>query len=682
VRHLPLLALLAFAPLLCLLCDAPSAAAFAHSPQDLLPVPFHLELGNSALTLGRNLDISREGAGAKDPLVVAAAARLTSRIAARTGSRESLRGSTKIVIECAAGAGTVQQAIEDESYALVVTSDRARLTAASPYGVARGIETLAQLVVPAAAGWEIPAVTIEDTPRFPWRGLLLDVCRHFMPVGEVLRTLDGMAAAKLNVLHWHLSEDQGFRVESRVCPKLHELGSDGLFYTQDEVRRVVAYAREQGIRVVPEFDVPGHSTAWVVGYPELAAVPGVYAIERRWGVFDPCLDPTREETYRFLDRLFGEMAALFPDPYLHIGGDEVNGVQWDASPRVAAFKVEHGLADNAALQAYFNTRLLGILRDHGKTMIGWDEILQAELPREAVIQSWRGPGALAKAAAGGRSGILSAGWYLDHMLSAEVHYAVDPLGGEAALLPPRSAANVLGGEACMWAEFVTPEMLDGRVWPRAAAIAERLWSPAVVRDVPDMYRRLERFGDHLEAIGLRHRSGPRLMLERLAGGQPAEALVRFAALLEPVKNYQRSGSGVYTQLTPLDRLVDAVPPESDAARVFGRDVDALLADPGRASGCATIAIRLQAWRRLHDELTPVFAASAPLREAEPLVDDLAGLGELGLRALAALASEDTLQLGFGDGPLLARAPSPRAELLLMVAPHVARLVAGATGGKP
>ena len=682
MRYLAPLTLLAFAPLLCLLCDTPSAAALTHSPQDLLPAPFHLELGNSALTLGRNLDIDREGAGAKDPLVVAAAARLTARIAARTGSRESLRGSTKVVINCAARAGAVQQAIEDESYTLVVTSDGARLTAVTPYGVARGIETLAQLVVPAVAGWEIPAVMIEDTPRFPWRGLLLDVCRHFMPVADVLRTLEGMAAAKLNVLHWHLSEDQGFRVESRVYPKLHELGSDGLFYTQDDVRRVVAYARERGIRVVPEFDVPGHSTAWVVGYPELAALPGVYAIERRWGVFDPCLDPTREGTYQFLDRFFGEMAGLFPDPFLHVGGDEVNGVQWDASPRVAAFKAEHGLADNAELQAWFNTRLQGILKGHGRTMIGWDEVLQPGLPHDALIQSWRGPGSLAKAAVGGRGGILSAGWYLDHMLSAEIHYAVDPLGGEAALLPPRSAANVLGGEACMWAEFVTPEMLDGRIWPRAAAIAERLWSPAVVRDVPDMYRRLEMFGDHLETIGLRHRSGPRLMLERLAGGQPAEALVRFAGLLEPVKNYHRSGSGAYTQLTPLDRLVDAVTPESDEARVFGRDVDALLADPERASGCASIATRLQGWRRLHDELTPVLAASAPLREAAPLVDDLANLGELGLRALAALASEDTLQLGFGDGPLLARAPSPRAELLLMVAPHVARLVAGATGGKP
>ena len=682
MRHATNPARLALLIPLCLVCAAPLAAAGPHLAKDLLPVPFHLELGSGALPLGRNLDIDREGDGAKDPLVVAAAGRLAARVDARTGSREALRGSTKIVIACAARAGAVQQAVEDESYAVIVDENGVRLTAATPYGVARGIETVAQLVGPAGAGWEIPFITIDDRPRFPWRGLLLDVCRHFMPVGDVLRTLNGMAAAKLNVLHWHLSEDQGFRVESLVWPKLHGLGSDGLYYTQDEVRQVVAYARERGIRVVPEFDVPGHTTAWVVGYPELAALPGPYAIERRWGVFDPCLDPTRDETYAFLDKLFGEMAGLFPDAYLHIGGDEVNGAQWNASPRVAAFKAGHGLADNAALQAWFNTRLLAILAAHGKTMIGWDEILQAQLPREALIQSWRGPGALAKAAAGGRAGILSAGWYLDHMLPAEVHYAVDPLGGEAALLPPRDAANVLGGEACMWAEFVTPEMLDGRVWPRAAAVAERLWSPAIVRDVPDMYRRLELFGNHLEAIGLRQRTGPRLMLERLAAGQPADALARFATLLEPVKNYTRSGTGAYTQQTPLDRLVDAVPPESDAARRFGRDVDALLADPEHAAGCATIVTRLQEWRRLHDELAPVFAASPPLREAEPLAADLANLGELGIRALAALASEDTLRLGFGDSPLLARAPSPRAELLLMVAPHVARLVAGATGGKP
>ena len=682
MRHLPPLTLLAFAPLLCLLCDAPSAAASTHSPQDLLPVPFHLELGNSALTLGRNLDIDREGAGAKDPLVVAAAARLTSRIAARTGSRESLRGSTKIVIECAAGAGAVQQAIEDESYALVVTSDGARLTAASPYGVARGIETLAQLVAPAGAGWEIPAVTIEDTPRFPWRGLLLDVCRHFMPVGEVLRTLDGMAAAKLNVLHWHLSEDQGFRVESRVYPKLHELGSDGLFYTQDEVRQVVAYARERGIRVVPEFDVPGHSTAWVVGYPELAAVPGVYAIERRWGVFDPCLDPTREETYRFLDRLFGEMAALFPDPYLHVGGDEVNGVQWDASPRVAAFK--------AGARAGGQRGAAGVLQH---AVAG-----APQGPRQNDDRVGRDPAGGA-AAGGGDPVVAGAGgagegggrWPVGDPVGGVVPrpHAVGggPLRGRSARRRGGAVAAAQRGEHPR-GRGVHVGGVRHAGDARRAGLAARGGDRGAALVAGDRARR----AGHVPAAGAVRRPprGDRAAAPQRAaadaraarGGQPAEALVRFAALLEPVKNYQRSGSGAYTQLTPLDRLVDAVPPESDAARVFGHDVDALLADPERASGCATIATRLQAWRRLHDELAPVFAASAPLREAEPLVDDLAGLGELGLRALAALASEDTLRLGFGDGPLLARAPSPRAELLLMVAPHVARLVAGATGGKP
>ena len=182
----------------------------------------------------------------------------------------------------------------------------------------------------------MPAISIDDSPRFPWRGLMIDVSRHFIPLDVLKRNLDGMAAVKLNVFHWHLSDNQGFRVESKKFPKLHELGSDGLYYTQDEVRDLIAYARERGIRVVPEFDMPGHSTAWFVGYPELASGPGPYEIERKWGVFDPAMDPTREETYKFLDEFIGEMARLFPDQFFHIGGDEVNGKQWDANPKIQA----------------------------------------------------------------------------------------------------------------------------------------------------------------------------------------------------------------------------------------------------------------------------------------------------------------------------------------------------------
>jgi hexosaminidase len=200
-------------------------------------------------------------------------------------------------------------------------------------------------------------VSIQDRPRFRWRGLLIDSARHFQPLDVIRRNLDAMAAVKLNVLHWHLSDNQGFRIESKRYPKLHGLGSDGHYYTQDEVRGVIAYAQARGIRVVPEFDMPGHGTSWLVGHPELGSAPGPYAIERKPGVMDPTLDPTREEVYRFLDRFLGEMAALFPDAYLHIGGDENEGKHWAANPRIQAFMQRaHGLQDKHALQAYFNRR--------------------------------------------------------------------------------------------------------------------------------------------------------------------------------------------------------------------------------------------------------------------------------------------------------------------------------------
>src|SRR6202166_1418247 len=215
----------------------------------------------------------------------------------------------------------VQELGEDESYALQVTSSGAELNAPTTLGVMRGLQTFLQLVEITPQGFAVPAVVIEDTPRFPWRGLMIDSGRHFMPLDVLKRNLDGMEAVKMNVFHWHLSENQGFRAESRKFPKLHEQGSDGLFYTQEEIREVVEYARDRGIRMVPEFDMPGHSTAWFAGYPELASGSGPYAIERKWGVFDPAMDPASENTYKFLDELIAEMAKLFPDNYFHIGGD-------------------------------------------------------------------------------------------------------------------------------------------------------------------------------------------------------------------------------------------------------------------------------------------------------------------------------------------------------------------------
>src|SRR4051812_23982305 len=223
----------------------------------------------------------------------------------------------------------------------------------------------------------------------------------------------------MEVLDLHLSDNQGFRFESKKLPKLQELGSDGLYYTQEQLKDLIAYAAERGIRVMPEFDIPGHSTAWLVGYPEIASLPGPYQIERHWGIFDPALDPTRDETYKFLDKLISEIVTVFPDPYLHIGGDEVNGKQWSSNPKIQDFMRAHDLKTNLDLQAYFNKKLQEILAKHKRTMVGWDEVLHPDLPKTVVVQSWRGQKSLAEAAKQGYRGLLSNGYYIDLMWPAE-----------------------------------------------------------------------------------------------------------------------------------------------------------------------------------------------------------------------------------------------------------------------
>jgi hexosaminidase len=527
----------------------------------------------------------------------------------------------------------------------------------------------------------VPAVVIEDVPRFPWRGLLLDSGRHFMPVETVKRTLDGLAGVKMNLLHWHLTEDQGFRVESRRFPRLHEMGSDGRYYTQEEIRDVIAYAADRGIRVMPEFDMPGHTTSWFVGHPELATLPGPYTIERTWGIQDPAMDPTKEEVYAFLDAFLGEMAGLFPDEFVHIGGDEVNGKHWNASERVAAFKKEKGLADNHDLQAYFNQRISRIVTAHGKQMMGWDEILHSDLPRETVVQSWRGPESLVAAARDGFRGVLSHGYYVDLYHSAARHYGVDPFGRGADELSPEERDRILGGEACMWAEYVTPEIVDSRIWPRTAAIAERLWSPRDVKDVEDMYVRMEATSRWLEWRGLNHRAGYRLMLQRLAGARHGE-LRELADVVEPVEDYRRGGTGNYTSFTPLNRLVDAVRPESRAARLFGRLVDGLLDDPRRTVGREEIREHLAAWQGLEARLRPLLEANGILREVVPLAMEVSDVAAAGLEALA-FVERESVAPGSWRAETAVRLQEPeRRPHALEVAfrPAVEKLVAAASGG--
>jgi hexosaminidase len=480
----------------------------------------------------------------------------------------------------------------------------------------------------------------------------------------------------MNVVHWHLSDDQGFRVESKQFPRLHEMGSEGLYYTQDEIREFLAYAHDRGIRVLPEFDIPGHSRSWFVGYPELASGPGPYTL---WGGgINPIMDPTEESTYKFLDKFIAEMARLFPDAYFHIGGDEVDGKQWDANPKIQAFIRSHGMKNNQDLQAYFNQRLQKILTKHHKIMIGWDEILHPDLPKTIVVQSWRGQESLAAAAQQGYSGLLSFGYYLDLMWPASQHYAVDPMSGAAATLTAEEKTRILGGEACMWAEWVSPENVDSHIWPRNAAVAERLWSPQQVTDVDSMYARLNALSLRLEWLGLTHRSARMYMLRRMAGTD-SFYLRTLADVVEPVKDYTREESlkGPIDFHAPLIRTVDAVYPESDVARSF-RDLVQNYIRGGYRDKVAEelIRSRLKTWQDNNAALHPILDQSFLLHEVVPLSENLSALGAAGLQALDYLDKSEpspeswrTQQL-----TLVEKAKAPTADLLLMVVTPIQQLI--------
>lgn len=661
-------------------CFVIAAPAQQNTMLPLMPLPASVQPGTGSFLIDGSLRVSVGGNG--DSRVPAAVDRFFAHLASRTGI--PLRNAAddtqpKFSIHCSGPGEKVQTFGEDESYRLEVTPTAVRLDAPNPLGIIHGLQTFLQLVRLGPDGFAVPAISIDDRPRFPWRGLLIDVSRHFMPIAVVKRNLDGMEALKLNVLHWHLSDDQGFRVESKKFPKFQELSSDGLYYTQDEIHEVIEYARDRGIRVVPEFDMPGHATSWFVAYPELASAPGPYKIERKWGIFDPALDPTRDETYHFLNDLIEEMAKLFPDQYFHIGGDEVNGKQWDSNSAIHEFMQKHGISNNPQLQAYFNRKLQEIVTKHGKIMMGWDEILQPDLPKDAVIQSWRGQASLAAAARQGYRGLLSHGYYLDLMFPASSHYSVDPMSGAAANLSPEEKQRILGGEACMWAEFITPTNIDERIWPRMAAIAERLWSPENVKDLNSMYSRLEIVSDYLDFIRLTHNTAYRLMLERLRGSNDIHALRVLADVVEPVKEYARESAREYNSFTPLNRLVDAVHPESDTGRQFAAMVQRYLSHTSTPADVDAMKSWLTLWQHNDQELEPALQ-NGLLKEIIPISQSLQAVATAGLQALDYLSKAGRVPSTWRDQQLvmLNQAGKPQAELLNMIAPSVQKLVTATT----
>jgi len=622
----------------------PALYAQVQETLNLMPVPKKMELTGKKLYINRDFKIEIKTQSGDD--LFQYATRVLRRLDERTGlcfyqdvlDYDKIVKDPVLIIETNRPGKVLLH--EDESYQLEVTEDNIRLKAETDIGAMRGLETFIQLLDADEKGYFFPTVKIEDEPRFPWRGLMIDVSRHFHSVGVLKRNLDAMAAVKLNVLHIHLADDQGFRVESKVFPKLHLEASDGLYFTQEQIKDIIRYARARGIRIIPEFDVPAHGTSFITAYPELGSSDKKLTLERGWGVKNPTLNPANEFTYKFLDKFFEEMTMLFPDPYFHIGGDENNGKDWAANQDIQQFMKEKGLADKHQLQTYFNKQVLKILTKYNKRMVGWDEILQPDLPKESVIHSWRGNKYLVKAARNGYQTILSKGYYIDLVKPTTAHYNLHPVPADSNLTE-EEVKNILGGEAAMWAEFADSDVLDFRIWPRTAAIAERFWSPATVTDVDDMYRRLEYISFRLEEHGLTHIKNYEMFLRRLTNNQDTKPLRTLVDLLEMMKGYARHSTfdGKYQSHTPLTRVVDATRPDQKIPREF----KALMGQYIKASFSQEyeeqIRRQLTTWKNNEEELAALAKKSPILNEILPMSKKLTAVSEIGLQALEYIKSE-------------------------------------------
>lgn len=657
--------------------SVPSLEAQGPVSLNLMPMPSHATTGQGQFLINGTLSVELKGY--TEPRLLSARKRFLAILNRETGipfHEPTLGNPSAFIITTTAPSRPVEELGEDESYRLNITAAQVELTAPNPLGVLHGLQTFLQLVQITPQGFSVPAVSIDDAPRFSWRGLMIDSGRHFQPIPVIERNIDGMEAVKLNVFHWHLSEDQGFRAESKVFPLLQEKGSNGDYYTQAQIKDIIGYARDRGIRVVAEFDMPCHTTSWFAGYPQLASGTGPYQPAPRWGVFDSGMDPTRESTYQFLDKMIGEMTALFPDAYFHVGGDECNGKEWDRNQRIQTYMKAHGFKDNAALQSYFTGRVQKLVAAHHKIAEGWDEVLQPDTPRDVLIQSWRGPTGLAAAARQGNKVLLSNGYYIDLNQSAAYHYSVDPLGADAASLTPEQKSLVLGGEATMWSEFVTPENIDSRIWPRTAAIAERLWSPQDVRDVDSMYARLAMESQRLEYYGLQHESFTKIMLQRMTGEADPESMRVLASVVEPPEGYDREDLKDYDTSSALNRLVDAVSPESETGRQFNELAKVIAAGKATPQQLQQVREWLVLWRDNDAKLQPTLGASDLTAELAPVSQTLSRVATIGLRALDDLEAHRTEDASALQNTIetLKAAEKPQAVLRDMVVPSVEMLV--------
>ena len=490
-----------------------AAPAGAQAPLPLIPLPASVQPLPQGFTVANGTAISAQGKGA------AIAGRLLSeRVQTDRGLMLQRSPSGAIRIER-------DRSVEgDEAYRLTVDSHGIRVAAATDVGLIHGAMTLAQLLSPDSQFGQpvaVPGLRIDDAPRFRWRGYMADVARHFQPIESLKKSLDQMAALKLNMLHLHLTDDQGWRVEIKRYPELTRIGAwrtepnaggsppkrYGGFYTQAQLKDLVAYAAERGITIVPEIDLPGHAQAVVASYPEYGVFGDRPLVSGDWGVNPYLIDPG-PKGIAFVKNVLDEIMAIFPGPYIHMGGDEAIKDQWQRSPRVQALMKEKGIKSENAVQSYLIREFDVYLRAHGRRLIGWDEILEGGgLPKSATVMSWQGEKGAIEASKEGHDVVLSPApiLYLDNLqswlpdeppmrpanpaMTLETVYKYDAMPAEIA---PADRAHVLGAQMNAWSEYlVTPERVQWATFPRLAAFAEGAWSPKPARDFRSFLDRLE-----------------------------------------------------------------------------------------------------------------------------------------------------------------------------------------------
>lgn len=531
----------------------------------IVPNPVQLELLAEHFVLDDTVQIVSQHANAE---ILAIAGCLAERLYEQTGLRPKVSELGSFPSRLPQGTIMVillpgDPDLGDEGYVLSATNFGVMLGAYTPTGLFRGAQTLRQLVTRSDdGGWRLPGVMIRDYPRYKWRGMLLDCCRHFMTKEFVKRQIDLLAYHKMNVLHWHLTEDQGWRIEIRKYPRLTEVGAwrkitrdsekpgsigevekDGMilptpfpadlaeaeieqlakegkryggFYTQDDVKEIVAYARSRYVTVVPEIEMPGHSMAAVASYPELSCRGGEFEVGTIWGVWDDVYCAGNDRVFEMLEDILAEVIELFPSEYVHIGGDECPKTRWKSCPKCQARMKAEGLKDENELQSYFIRRVERFLNSKGKRLVGWDEILEGGLAPNATVQSWRGMDGAIAAARAGHDVICSptTHCYLDYpqwpmpggpaffrCVTPETTYSFEPTPAE---LTAEQRKHVLGLEGNMWTERAPQSRVDWQVWPRLAAIAEAGWSPAERRQWADFERRMRAHYPRLDALGVRY----------------------------------------------------------------------------------------------------------------------------------------------------------------------------------